>query len=191
MRQNACGNYSLDMRRSLRSSTYRNQRPAPRPSWRSRLPPPSSPSRRTARTPKWLQQTIRHHQHLTGGGSGYSPERVRQTATASIQRIGVAEQIAAGARISQPQYSCGHCTTCGSITLSPAVATVRSPPARGTHQGPRGETVAGAARRCRTVLLRGSRLEAAAAPERAGRQLLGAIVTIVPSARETEMNVPR
>ena len=48
----------------------------PRPSWRSRLPPPSSPSRRTARTPKWLQQIIRHHQHLTGGGGGYSPERV-------------------------------------------------------------------------------------------------------------------
>ena len=34
------------------------------------------------------------------------------------------------------------------------------------------------------VLLRGSRLEAAAAPERAGRQLSGGIVTIVPCARE-------
>ena len=124
-------------------------------------------------------------------GAAYSPERVRQTATASIQRIGVAEQIAAGSA-HQP----------ASILLWPlyylrvdhAVAGGRhssQPPARGTHQGPRGETVAGAARRCRTVLLRGSRLEAAAAPERAGRQLLGAIVTIVPSARETEMNVPR
>ena len=170
MRQNACGNYSLDMRRSLRSSTYRSQRPAPRPSWRSRLPPPSSPSRRTARTPKWLQQTIRHHQHLTGGGSGYSPEPVRQTATAPIQRIGVAEQIAA----------------CGPITLSPAVATVSQPPSEGHPPRPTWRN----GRQCRAPLLdafccgaQGSK------PPRLPRELAASspgrtIVTIVPCARE-------
>jgi len=41
------------------------------------LAPTVEPEQRTARTPKWLQQPTRHHQHLTGGGSGYSPERMR------------------------------------------------------------------------------------------------------------------
>ena len=188
MRQNACGNYSLDMRRSLRSSTYRNQRPAPRPSWRSRLPPPSSPSRRTARTPKWLQQTIRHHQHLTGGGSGYSPERVRQTATASIQRIGVAEQIAAGPASNTPCVAI--VLLAGRSRCRRRSPQFRSPPARGTHQGPRGETVASAARRCWTRFAAGLKARSRRGSRESWPPALGGALSPLSLARARRLSQP-